>query len=61
MELESKVKDFEVKKSVRNQEGSKPSSSQVYQVKRYNGIQVALAQHSTDYCGDGMGDGCSND
>ena len=30
-------------------------------ITKYAGPKIALAQHSVDYCGDGMGDGCKND
>lgn len=60
MELEKKVKNLDGMKPVRNQEGPKSSSFPKYQGNEYKGMQISLAQHSVDYCGDGMGDGCTN-
>ena len=61
MELESEVGKLELVSAVGRQEGSEPSSSPGYQTVKYRGMSLALAQHSVDYCGDGMGDGCKND
>jgi hypothetical protein len=50
-------------KSVHNQDLYKTDATQVtvYKKCEYKAPQLALAQHSVEYCGDGMGDGCKND
>lgn len=69
MELEKEVKSSDGVESIVDQEGIKSflsstcslSSSPEYMKSKYGGPQLALAQHSVNYCGDGGGDGCSND
>ena len=65
MTLEDKVGVLDEAKVVCKKESVKPSRNYLEEgdikPQVYKGPQIALAQHSVDYCGDGMGDGCKND
>ena len=61
MELESKVKGLGEIKTFKNKEDANSISPKEYAGRGYKGVQIALAQDSVDYCGDGIGDGCKGD